>query len=77
MKPGAWYRGDGVFLAVLSEGCRPRAVCRQLRYDHSSCVGGHSPSGEERGTSGERRPGTATGGIWSNTAAKSCLTKVM
>ena len=55
-KLGASYRGDSIFLAVLSEGRRPRAVCRQLRYDHSRGIGGHSPSGKEtRGASGERK----------------------
>ena len=76
-KPGASYFGDSVFLAVLREGCRPRAVCRQLRYDLSSCVGGHSASGQEKGSaSGERRRSTATGRIGSNAAAISCLTRV-
>ncbi len=71
------YRGDSVFLAVLSENSRPRAVCYQFGHDLRGRISGHSPSGEgRRSASAEGKRPAGTGRIGSNTAAKSCLSRV-
>ena len=76
MKSVDIYRGDSVFLAILSEGGRLRTVCDQFGHDLSSRIGGHCPSREERrGASAERGRPSGAGRIGSNTATKSCLTR--
>ena len=70
------YRGDSVFLAILSEGGRLRTVSDQFGHDLSCRIGGHCPSSEERrGASAERRRPSGAGRIGSNTATQSCLTR--
>ena len=71
------YRGDSVFLAILSQGGRLRTVSDQFGHDLSSRIGGHwAPSSEERrGASAERRRPAGAGRIGSTTATKSCLTR--
>ena len=57
MKLVSLYRGNSVFLAVLSEGGRPRTIRSQYGHDFSSRIGRHCPGSEERkrGASAERR----------------------
>ena len=71
------YRGNSVFLAILSEGGRPRTIRGQYGHDFSSRIGRHCPGSEERkrGTGAERRRPAGAGRIRSNAAAKSCLTR--
>ena len=72
------YRGNSVCLAVLREGCRPRAVGYQFGHCLSGCICGHCAGGEKsrKGASAERRRPAGTCGIGSNSAANSCLTRV-
>ena len=71
------YRGNSVFLAILSEGGRPRTIRGQYGHDFSSRIGRHCPGSEERkrGASAERRRSAGAGRIRSNATAKSCLTR--
>ena len=71
------YRGDGVFLAILSESGRPRTIRSQYGHDFGSRIGWHCPGSDKRkrGASAERRRPGGAGRIRSNAAAKSCLTR--
>ena len=75
------YLGNRVYLAILREAGRPRAVGGQFGHDDSGQIGGHWDAGGEetrRGASAKSRipASTSTSRIGSNTAAKSCLTRV-
>ena len=50
------YRGHSVFLAILSEGSRPRTKRGQYGHDFSGRISRHCPGSEERkrGASAER-----------------------
>ena len=65
------HRGDSVFLAILSDCGRSRAICGQFGHNHSSRIGGHCPSGERKGAGAKRRRPAGTRRIRSNTAAGS------
>ena len=71
------YRGNCVFLAILSESGRPRTIRGQYGHDFGSRIGRHCPGSEKRkrGASAERRRPADAGWIRSNAAAQSCLTR--
>ena len=77
MIPVTIYRGNSVFLAILSESGRPRTIRGQYGHDFCSRIGRHCPGSEKRkrGASAERRRPAGAGRIRSNAAAKSCLTR--
>lgn len=80
MESGDIYLGDSVCLAILREGGGPRAVGGQFGHDDSGRIGRHRDAGGEerrRGASAETRETPGTSSIWSDTAADSCLTRVI